>query len=155
MSNETNNAAQPPPPATPASPSATFQFIKENFSAISSVAIVGGIGLATIFLYAYLSVFDWHLIWFVQYADIITFGLIVVGTIGGSLIIFQSLAQTLLDIGSLSRKSKWFCLIGLGFISLAIIAVNINDAVRQREGYLHILFGALVFALGLIVEPPR
>jgi hypothetical protein len=67
----------------PIGPSAVFQFLRDNFAVLSGLAVVGGIGLSTIFLSAYLSFFDWHLLWFVQYTDILTFGLIAVGIIGG------------------------------------------------------------------------
>ena len=148
MSNETHNAARSPA-RSPASPVAIFQIVKDNFAVVSGLAVVAGVGLATLFLYSYLGIFGWHLIWYVQYADILTFGLLAVGIVGGSLIFLQSLAQTFLDLYSFSDKSRRRILIASGLGLLALIAVNVNEAVRQREGYLHVLFGAMALALGV------
>lgn len=49
---------------------------KENFVVLSAAAAVIGITLATTFFGAYLSVFDWRLLWYVQYTDVLTFGII-------------------------------------------------------------------------------
>jgi hypothetical protein len=43
-----------------------LQFIKDNFVLVSAAALPIGVALATTFLASYLSVFDWHLMWFVQ-----------------------------------------------------------------------------------------
>jgi hypothetical protein len=141
----------PPPPPSGLTGRQLLQAMKDNFVLMSGVVVILGVGLATIFLYSYLSVFDWHLIWFVQYADILTFGLIAVGLIGGSLIFLQSLAQSLLNVFSFSKESKRRWLIGAGFCLLGIIAFNINDAVRHSGGYFHILFGTLTLAVGVVL----
>jgi hypothetical protein len=57
--------------------------IKENFVVLSAAAAVIGITLATTFFGAYLSVFDWRLLWYVQYTDVLTFGVIAIGVISG------------------------------------------------------------------------
>src|SRR6266481_9596805 len=94
---KTTEVAQPP--AKPAvTATQVFAFIKENFVLVSAVAVLLGVTISTMFLAAYLSVFDWHLLWFVQYSDIITFGLIAVGIVGGSLIFLQAATQTLIGV---------------------------------------------------------
>jgi hypothetical protein len=55
--------------------------VRENFVLLSAGTALLGVTLSATFLAAYLSVFDWHLIWFVQYTDIITFGLLAVGVV--------------------------------------------------------------------------
>jgi hypothetical protein len=57
--------------------------VTKHFAVFSSAAIII-VGLsATIFVYAYLSVFDWRLIWIVEYSDILKVGLVAVAFISG------------------------------------------------------------------------
>jgi hypothetical protein len=144
MPDSTNSAA----PAT--GPAAVLQFLTDNFAVVSGIAVVGGIGLSTIFLSAYLSYFDWHLLWFVQYTDILTFGLIAVGVVGGSLLFLQSASQTLIGVFTFGMAGKRRWLIGLGLFVIAIVGLNVWDSIHRGEGYFHILFGALVLALGIV-----
>ncbi len=81
--------------------------MRENFAVFSSISIVCGLALSTLFLSAYLTVFDWHLIWFVQYADIITFGLIAVGVTGGSFLFIFQLSQTVLGMKVFKGERAW------------------------------------------------
>jgi hypothetical protein len=149
MSNETNNAA-PSPPRSPASPVVIFQIVKDNFAVASGLVVIVGVGLATLFLYSYLGIFGWHLIWFVQYSDILAFGIIGVGIICGAFIFLQAVVQTSLDISSFSDKSKRRWMIGCcGLASLGLIAFYVNEAFRQQQGYFHVLFGAMALALGV------
>jgi len=133
-------------------PAGILQFLRENFIAISGLAVVGGIGLSTIFLSAYLSVFDWHLLWFVQYADILTFGLIAIGIIGGSFLFLQTAAQTLIGVFSFYSEIKRWWFIGLGgLFVLAIVGFDVWGSIHQGEGYFHVLFGVLAIALGIVL----
>jgi hypothetical protein len=77
------------------------EFLKaaqDNFVLISAMTVVVGIGLSMAFLASYLSVFDWHLLLFIQYTDIGTFGLIAVGLLASSLSLFQLFAHVLLSM---------------------------------------------------------
>lgn len=136
-------------PAPAIEPSTVFQFLRENFAVISGLAIVGGIGLSTIFLAIYLSSFNWHLFWFVQYTDILTFGLIAVGIVGCSLIFLQATAQAIIAAYRIGGASKRWYLIGFALLLLAIVGWNVWDSAHQGEGYFHILFGALALGLGV------
>jgi hypothetical protein len=141
---EGTESATPPAAAGP-----VFQFLRENFAVISGLAIVGGVGLSTIFLSSYLSFFDWHLLWFVQYTDILTFGLIAVGIIGGSFMLLQNLAQTLIAALRIEGAAKRRYLIGFGLFALAFVAFGVWSSIRRGEGYHHVLFGAVTIALGI------
>lgn len=148
-----HNQRWSPAAQSPAAPTTgqLLQILKDNFVLISGVAVIFGVGLATIFLAAYLSVFDWHLLWFVQYTDILTFGLIAAGIISGSLIFLQAAAQAVLswfrlDAHSKRRGAVVFCLLVVG-----IVAFNVWSSIRQGQGYFHILLGVLLLAFGIIV----
>jgi hypothetical protein len=66
----------PQPPGVSLTVLVVLQFVKEYFVVFSALAIIVGVVLATIFLNAYLSVFDWQLLWIGQYPDILTFALV-------------------------------------------------------------------------------
>jgi hypothetical protein len=66
MSDTTATTAAPPPIKLTASQ--VLQGIKDNFVVVSALAFIIGVTLATTFLASYLSVFDWHLILFIQYS---------------------------------------------------------------------------------------
>jgi hypothetical protein len=82
---DTSAGAQAPQPSGLAGRQ-ILDAVKDNFVVLSGVAVVLGVSFATIFLAAYLSVFDWHLLWFIQCTDIVTFGLIALGIISGSFV---------------------------------------------------------------------
>src|ERR1700681_2783984 len=101
--------ATAPPPAAQAAPGFStgqlFKAISENFVALSGAAVALGILLATTFLASYLTVFDWHLLWFVQYTDILTFGLVALGIISGSLVLLQACSQVIIGWFGLNQRS--------------------------------------------------
>jgi hypothetical protein len=149
-------------PSQPAVPGPTakqlLEAIKDNFVLVSAAALLIGVSLATTFLAAYLSVFDWHLLWFVQYTDIITFGLLALGIASGSITLLQSAAQTVL--GGRTPEQRRSGLIILVVLWIAGTALNIWGAVHSGQGYFHILsavvtFGAavaLIFVIASHVE---
>jgi hypothetical protein len=148
MSSTGNPPVQPPSGLTG---SQLLQVLRDNFVLISAGAVVIGVGLATIFLAAYLSIFDWHLLWFVQYTDVLTSGLLAAGVISGSLLFLQAAIQTVLNLFKLEAASRRRWIIALCLIVMAIVTFNVWAASRVGEGYFHILYGVLVIAFGLIV----
>jgi hypothetical protein len=137
-------AAQPAPGVAAAQ---ALQFIRENFVLVSAAALLIGVALATTFLAAYLSIFDWHLIWFVQYTDIITFGLIALGIVSGSVTFLQNIAQIVL--GGVTPKQRRAGLIIIAVLATAGIAFSIWGAVHRGEGYFHILSGSVTLGTAL------
>src|SRR5580700_3363648 len=115
---EQTNAAQEQPIAQ-AAPTLTaseiLRAIKENFVVLSAAAAVIGITLATTFFGAYLSVFDWRLLWYVQYTDVLTFGVIAIGVISGSLATMQGATHTILNVKNMDgpKKRRWIITIGI------------------------------------------
>jgi hypothetical protein len=133
--------AERPPDVTAAQ---VLQFVKDNFVVVSAAALLIGVALSTTFLASYLSVFDWHLLWFVQYPDIITFGLLALGIGSGSITILQGFAQGVLAGKTIKQRRS--ALIILVVLWAVITALGIWSAVHRGEGYFHILSG--VAALG-------
>jgi hypothetical protein len=139
--------------ATPSIEAASaFQFLRENCTVISGLAVVSGITLAIIFLFSYLSVFDWHLIEFIQYVDVITLGVIAVGVASGSLILITNAVDAWVNLRALeSKKSRRRTLITIGCITATVIGFSIWGEVRAQNGYLHVIAGAAVLAMTILL----
>ena len=145
----------PAAPQAPATPEVTtaqvFAFIKDNFVLVSAAAVLLGVTFSTMFLAAYLSVFDWHLLWFVQYSDIITFGLLAVGVITGSLTFIQSAAQTVLGLFGMKSRERWKIGVFLFVLVACIMGVEMWGSIKAGQGYFHILMGATVLGLAIVL----
>jgi hypothetical protein len=143
VSDQTGNADEKPADK-PAGPTfaEVLQFIKDNFVLVSAAALLIGVALATTFLAAYLSEFDWHLLWFVQYADIITFGLLAVGIGSGSVTLLQGFVQAVL--AGKTPEQRRSALIILAVLWTIGLALGVWGAVHRGEGYIHIVSGFAV-----------
>jgi hypothetical protein len=128
---------------------AALQFVKDNFVVASAAALLIGVALATTFITAYLSVFDWHLIWFVQYADIITFGLLAAGIVSGSVTVLQGPVQAVL--AGATREQRRSGLVIVLLLATAGLAFNVWGAVHRGEGFFHILSGFAVIGTGVVL----
>lgn len=152
MSGTSANPPEPPAGQTPALTTAQFvQAVKENFVVVSGMALILGVVLATTFLTAYLTVFDWHLLWFVQYTDIITVGLLAVGIISGSLVMLQMFTTLLISMFHMNKGSRTRWMWGGGLLLLAFIILQVWDAVHHGQGYVHVLWSILAVAVGVTV----
>jgi hypothetical protein len=60
-----------------------FEFATKHFAILSVGIGVLGAAMAVIFIAAYLRVFDWRLIWIIEYSDVLKIGLIVVALLSG------------------------------------------------------------------------
>jgi hypothetical protein len=74
---------QPTPATTPAQPGAraVFEFLSQHILLVTALAAVTGVATATAGLSAYLRVFDWRLIWVIEYPDVLKWGLVAVGMV--------------------------------------------------------------------------
>ena len=153
MSNRKANPPKPPPPQPTAPTSANFlAAVRDNFVLVSAATVIFGVGWSMLFLASYLSVFDWHLLWFIQYTDVLTFGLVAVGIIGCSFLTLQAGVQTVFGAAAMEGKSKWPSIwIGISLIVL-LLAFEIYATVRHGDPFFHIVTGAaaLLFAVWLI-----
>jgi hypothetical protein len=124
------------------------KFIKDYFAIISVGAIVVGIIFATIFLYAYLSIFDWRLFWFVQYQDILTFALIALGAFGG----FSTFLISAADIFFSSKLTPRSIAV-LFIISLAMLGVYLLlEHATRNPNYSHVIIGYLTVVMVVSLE---
>jgi hypothetical protein len=119
----------------------SFEFLRENFAVLSALAIVAGIALSTFFLFSYLSSFSWRLIWFVQYVDVLSFGIVAVGIIGGAILALNPYFYMWFNTKRMEPRSRKLYTIGLAVLVLLLLGLEIWGSVRQHEGYFHILSG--------------
>jgi hypothetical protein len=125
--------------------------IKDNFVVLSAVAAVVGITFATTFFGAYLAVFDWRLLWYVQYTDVLTFGVIAIGVISGSLATLQSFTQTILNVKNMEGRRKRWWIVGICLVVGFSTASNVWTAIHNGQPYTHILLGYAVLGFGLLI----
>ena len=130
--------------ATPSAPqrsaSDLLVFLKDHFAILSTLAIAEGTVVATVFLYGYLSVFDRHLFWVVQYPDILTFSLLAVAVVGASSAFIYNILLTVFSTGILSGKPNWNSVFVLIVVFVLLVAWQIySEYTRQDAEYLHLL----------------
>lgn len=146
------DATVPEPPSEAPAPvqsvnvTRTLQFLRENFTVVSAVALVTGIALATLFLFSYLSAFDWHLIWLVQYQDVLSFGLIAVAILGSSIAALNSYFYMGLNAKSLGMR--W--VVGMAVVVILLITWSIWSSIINHEGYFHVI-SAVLLASGVVI----
>jgi MFS family permease len=126
-----------------------LQATKDHFVLISALTVAVGVGLSTTFLASYLSIFDWHLIWFVQYSDIVTFGLVAIGIVTGSFTTLQGLTQLVLSSidAKITRRQVWAAVL----IFLALFLFALVSVIRRGEGYFHVVDGAGTLGMGVFL----
>jgi hypothetical protein len=158
-------AARPPgpsssPPPPPAAALALLQLLRENFVVVSALSVVMGVGIAIMFLSAYLSVFDWHLLWFIQYTDIITFGLIALGIIASSFFVLDACVRAVIGILEIEGGSKRWAIGSSAVLFLLLLGGQLYFPIKNGQPYFHILSGTAaivgcVFLVFVIVRQIR
>lgn len=123
----------------------TLQFLRDNFAVVSAVSIAAGIALATLFLFSYLSAFDWHLVWLVQYQDVLSFGLIAVAILGSSVVALNSYFY--MGVNAKSPGRRW--MVAMAIVVILLIAWSIWSSIINKEGYFHVLSES-VLACGFV-----
>lgn len=126
-----------------------FQALKENFAIFSAAAVVVGVALATVFLATYLQVFDWRLLWFVQYTDILTFALVALGLISGTLGILINVVNIGMTWNAVSAQTRKLALKIVAALLIALFIFGVWSSSHSGEEYFHIIWGAVALATGL------
>jgi hypothetical protein len=150
MSGQADSAGEKPAEKPPGLMAAqVMQFVRENFVLISAAAVLIGVALSATFLASYLSVFDWHLIFFVQYTDIVTVGLIAVGIISGSLTFLVSTVLVINNVVISEGRNRRTQIVVIVVLGISALAFNFWGAAKSGEGYFHILSGIAVLFNGV------
>ena len=61
-----------------------LSFITAHFAVLSLLSLIAIVLCSTLFVYGYLSAFDWQLIWIIEYTDILKLGLVALALISST-----------------------------------------------------------------------
>jgi hypothetical protein len=100
--------------------SGLLTFIGGNIASFSAIGLVASVLCSTIFLYAYLSVFDRRLIWIIDYPDIFKVGLIVLAVLFGAVLMIVVVIVNILAARRLKRQA--FAWIGISGVVVGIVS---------------------------------
>lgn len=117
------------PPGTP-KPLITLKYLFENFGTISAIMLAIGLGGAVTFLFSYLSVFDWRLMWLMDYTDILKVGLFLIGVCSG--LLYAVLQPIVLNIEDLLKGKRVWAYIWLSGIGVAAISALVYTFLYHR-----------------------
>ncbi|MCA6124576.1 hypothetical protein J6500_22160 [Bradyrhizobium sp. WSM 1704] len=122
--------------------SATFHFVSEmlefltkHFIVLSTLVIGGASAVAMLFLAAYLAVFDWNLIWLVEYTDIAKLFLIGTALLSSAIATALNYAWDLLAwLKHQMKVYKWGLFVGIALVIGAGV-YSIHNDVKTGNGY--------------------
>ncbi len=148
MDDEVNSKPEIAPEiAEAALPPNVFEFLTKNFALVSAIGGLTVLLGSTIFLFGYLLVFDWRLIWVIEYSDVLKFALVIFGFLTGMGLGLQAYVQNAYTVvfgkEEIPRK-----LIILGF-TLSFVGHMLHDETSSESYYaLHIFAHISVLMLG-------
>ena len=108
-----------------------MEWLTKNFSVISAVIVFTAAVSAVFFLFAYLSTFDWRLIWLVEYSDLAKLFLIVGGLISGIISFGLIVVNGYYGATKFSMKEK---LIGFGILVSLFLAGFVQNLYDDFHG---------------------
>jgi hypothetical protein len=147
-------SADAPPPGSETKASHTpgpLTFIAENIASFSAVGVVATVVCSTLFLYGYLSVFDWRLFWIIDYSDIFKIGLVTLAALAGAIVILSFGLQMLLGIFRLKGRFRMAQIVFLAILYGIGLGIFGLFQLRGPAPYqLYVAWGvAATFLLGL------
>ncbi len=115
-----------------------FEFVNKNFAFVSALIVIVAYFCATLFLYAYLSFFDWRLIWVIEYSDVLKVGMLTLSIISTFLISFWALADDL----HVWREKPWEWIKTIvnsiaGFTVLSLVVWLVHEYGYQEPMYFY------------------
>ena len=93
-----------------------MDFITKHFAILSVATVVFGATAAIIFIAAYLRVFDWRIIWIIEYGDILKIGLITVALFSGFAYYIWMATRDAINLAT-ERARSWLWVWLFGFQS--------------------------------------
>lgn len=111
-----------------------IDYLTKNFLVMSSIALGVGAALSMVFLSAYLAVFDWNLVWLIEYGDLAKLFLIGTALVASiSTILINQAHGFYSTVINAATRNKWVA-IGLGLLVLAFDGYGIYRDYRLGNG---------------------
>src|SRR4030081_1161660 len=130
-----------------------LDLISKHFAVLSAGLVALSAALVTVFVFSYLSVFDWNLIWIIEYSDVAKFFLLAIALLSAFLMLLSVPAENAyLWLAKNDKSRRSLLLVTLGLWS-AILGLNIYGDYKSNAGryeYDISLFLSLLFVLGLV-----
>jgi hypothetical protein len=128
-------------------PGPILEVIADNFAAISASALIGAVLCSTIFVTGYLTPFDPRLIWFIEYSDIIKFGLVVVSVVASVSFTIPSLVLLFAGTDGSPMRRQWLPLV---LLPITILVVAIFAIVTELfDSYWYAIMSSAFFVTGI------
>jgi hypothetical protein len=127
--------------------------VRENFAPISAFAGLTAVLGSTVFLYAYLSIFDWRLIWVIEYSDVLKFGLIIFAVLTGYLVLIQGYATNAYNVAFSEDPKKqlwWAKVVTVAFFANFAPKIWYDETHEVHYYMLHIMLHLSVLLIGVI-----
>ena len=131
----------------------TLETVRENFGPISAVTGLTALLGSTVFLYGYLTVFDWRLIWVIEYSDVLKFGLIIFAVFTGYLFLLHGYASDAYRaaLSEDPKKRLWWAKAVTFWFFLSFGSKILTDETSDMHYYmLHIMTHLSVLLIGLV-----
>lgn len=113
-----------------------LDYVTKYFAVLSAGAIAGGSSLVVIFIYGYLGVFDWNLIWIIEYQDITKFTLIAIALGITVLPTLNAFTTVIYNLRLLDTRASW----RYGMIAIIILigfcVISISTAYHTQRSSL-------------------
>jgi hypothetical protein len=127
--------------------------VRENFAPISALAGLTALLGSTVFFYGYLSVFDWRLIWVIEYSDVLKFGLIIFAVLSGYIYFIQGYATDAYNVAfsdDLEKQLWWAKLVTVAFFANFIPKIWSDETNEVHYYMLHIMTHLSVLLVGVV-----
>jgi hypothetical protein len=114
-----------------------LEMATSNLGILSALVVIFAVSASIVFLFAYLSVFDWRLISFIEYTDVLKFGLVGLGVgsgVSAFLFVILLLVNAYTDLDRQEGRKLWIpsLVLGLAFLVAAKLYVDWNNE-QQRS----------------------
>jgi len=100
-----------------------LSFISGHFAVFSLLGLMAVVLCSTLFLYGYLSVFDWQLIWIIEYPDILKFGLVALAVIFSVILGLQAILVHLSIASTYKGKARAMYVVFIIALAIALLAI--------------------------------
>jgi len=143
----------PAPKDTPAL--RLLSFISGYFAVFSLLGLVAIVLCSTLFLYGYLSVFDWQLIWIIEYPDILKFGLVALAVISSIILAITTIVAHLIASSRHRGKARAMYVVAIIVFAIALLAIPVVlewHTEAEARGQMYASFGvSAMFLIGVLL----